>query len=89
LEARSAIPDAQRTYDRDRDLPRLASLWPAEIADASPAGRLALLARLRRALRRERQLGRAGHWTYDVTRHAQLLAAYRAEAAAVRTQGRT
>jgi hypothetical protein len=34
---------------------------------------------MRRALRIERQLGRGGHWAYDLARHAQLLRAYRAE----------
>jgi hypothetical protein len=41
-----------------------------------------LLARLRCALRRERQRGLSGHWTYDLARHAQLLRAYRADVAA-------
>lgn len=57
----------------------------------SQAGRLRLLARLRTALRRERQRGRAGHWCYDLARHAQLLAAYRTEVAALiemQTSGR-
>lgn len=65
-------------YDRVRDLPRLLALWPWEIAaqgESSPY----LLEKLRQALRAERQRGAAGHWTYDLVRHAQLLAAYRAE----------
>jgi hypothetical protein len=41
-----------------------------------------LLAKLRRALRAERQRGLGGHWAYDLARHAQLLRAYRAETAA-------
>ena len=36
-----------------------------------------LLAVLRRALRAERNRGLTGHWTYDLSRHAQLLAIYR------------
>lgn len=36
---------------------------------------------MRRALRLERQRGRAGHWAYDLARHAQLLRAYRSEVA--------
>lgn len=59
-------------------------LWPDEILDDSLAGRLRLLAKLRRALRAERQRGVGGHWTYDLARHRGLLAAYRAEAEAVR-----
>lgn len=68
-------------YERARDLPKLVALWPAEVSDSSEAGRLRLLARLRSALRRERQRGLAGHWCYDLKRHVQLLAAYRSEAA--------
>ncbi|CAN1725104.1 protein of unknown function [Hyphomicrobium sp. 1Nfss2.1] len=34
---------------------------------------------MRRALRLERQRGIAGHWAYDLARHAALLNAYRAE----------
>ncbi|MBL8564799.1 MAG: hypothetical protein JNM89_03680 [Hyphomicrobiaceae bacterium] len=60
-------------------MPRLTSLWPAELADRTRQGRARLVGRLRRALREERQRGLAGHWTYDLARHAQLLAAYRAE----------
>jgi hypothetical protein len=70
-------------YCRDVDLPRLVALWPTEIADTSEFGRLRLLARLRTALRGERQRGIAGHWSYDLARHHQLLAAYRAEAEAL------
>jgi hypothetical protein len=46
---------------------------------ATPASQHALIARLRRALRAERQRGVAGHWTYNLSRHADLLRAYRAE----------
>lgn len=75
--------DGRDGYDRARDLPGLVALWPAEMADGSLAGRLRLLARLRTALRRERQRGLAGHWAYDLARHARLLEAYRREAAAL------
>lgn len=71
-----------RSYDRQRDLPTLLPLWPAEIADTSDAARLKLLARLRRALRGERKRANAGHWAYDLARHAALLKCYRAEVAA-------
>ena len=74
--------EADAGYVRIRDLPRLLPLWPHEIAATTNADRAALLARLRRALRAERQRGLAGHWTYDLARHAQLLRAYRAEEAA-------
>jgi hypothetical protein len=66
-------------YDRARDLPRLLPLWPHETVIATPAAQHALIARLRRALRAERQRGVAGHWTYNLARHADLVRAYRAE----------
>jgi hypothetical protein len=68
-------------YARARDLPRLIGLWPWEIQDQTLAGHERLLKLLRRALRLERQRGLAGHWTYDLARHASLLNAYRCELA--------
>ena len=73
----------QNQTPRQRDLLRLLPLWPHEIADETPAARRRVIALLRRALRAERQRGLAGHWTYDLSRHAQLLAAYRSEVAAL------
>jgi hypothetical protein len=70
-------------YMRAHDLPRLLPMWPKELSDLSVAGRKRVIATLRRALKAERQRGLAGHWTYDLARHAQLLAAYRAECAAL------
>lgn len=79
-----------RAYDRARDLPKLLPLWPLEIVTSKTADHAGLLARLRKALRAERQRGVNGHWTYDLARHAQLLRAYRAEAAAyLRTTARS
>jgi len=69
-------------YERARDLPKLLPLWEWELKTPSEAEHARLLARLRRALRAERQRGLGGHWTYDLARHAQLLRAYRAEVAA-------
>ncbi len=74
------------TYDRTRDLPRLLPLWPEDLADISVDGRRALVGRLASVLRRERQRGAAGDWSYDLARHRQLLTAYRAECDALRTQ---
>lgn len=68
-------------YDRGRHLPRLIPLMPGEIDDARPTVRRAILARLARALRAERNRGRAGHWTYDLNRHIALKQAYAAERA--------
>jgi len=75
-----ANPEA--SYVRARDLPKLVPLWPSEINARGLGEHARLLAKLRRALRAERQRGISGHWTYDLARHAQLLRAYRAEAAA-------
>lgn len=71
-----------RVYDRAQDLPKLLPIWPWEVRTVNRAGHLRLLATLRIALRAERQRGLAGHWAYDLARHAQLVRAYRAETAA-------
>ena len=71
----------QTRYVRSRDLPRLLPLWANEITTNDLNDHLRLLARLRRALRGERQRGLGGHWAYDLARHAHLLRAYRAEMA--------
>jgi hypothetical protein len=64
----------------------LLPLWPHELADLSPIGRAHVLTTLERALRAERRRGLAGHWTYNLARHAQLLRAYKIEKAAMRRQ---
>jgi hypothetical protein len=78
---RSQAGHRNTRYLRARDLPRLLPLWPHEIETSSASEHAVLLARMRRALRIERQRGLAGHWAYDLARHAQLLRAYRAETA--------
>ena len=74
-----------KEYLRSRDLPRLISLWPAELADFSAAGSRLILGKLRRALRAERRRGSAGHWSYDLNRHLGLWSAYKAELGRVET----
>jgi hypothetical protein len=64
---------------RREDLSRLLPLWPKEIADVSHAGRLRIVRLLAKALREERCRARAGHWAYDLSRHAQLARLYKAE----------
>ena len=66
-------------YVRARDLPRLVPLWPEELSDETGEGRQRLVLRLHSLLRRERQRGLNGDWSYDLARHRQLLVAYRAE----------
>lgn len=78
----SKMDAAEESYVRARDLPKLLPLWPCEIDVRTAADHARLLARLRKALRVERQRGLRGHWTYDLARHAQLLRAYRAEVCA-------
>lgn len=74
-------PPSRRPYDRRTELPRLIPIELTELIDESPEGRRRLLVKLRRALRAERQRGIAGHWTYDLARHAELLRVYRLELA--------
>jgi hypothetical protein len=78
-----AEPPAKSTaaYDRRTELARILPLWPAELADDSRRGRRLIIAKLRRALRAERRRGIAGHWTYDLARHVELLRVYRLELA--------
>lgn len=87
----SPVNQADRSYCRARDLGGLLPLWPEELWDDSLPQHQKLLHKLARALRRERQRGLAGHWTYDLNRHASLLKAYRSERAAfaLRTGGAT
>ncbi len=59
------------------ELAAILPLWPHELADESPRGHRLVLAKLRRALRAERRRGIAGHWTYDLARHVELLRLYR------------
>src|SRR5438045_5079672 len=55
-------------YQRERHLPRVLPIGPDELGDLSESGRRSILRRLARALRAERNRGRAGHWTYDLNR---------------------
>jgi hypothetical protein len=53
------------------------------LQDESAPARRRVVERLRRALRAERRRGVAGHWTYDLARHVELLRLYRLELAAL------
>jgi hypothetical protein len=75
-------------YQRERCLPGLLPMLPAEVADTSEGTRRRIVARLARALRAERMRGRAGHWTYDINRHIALLQAFQAERLALRAENR-
>ena len=76
-------PSNLGVYDRRMELPRLIALWPSEVEAISVEAQARLVALLRHALRRERQRGLAGSWTYDITRHARLLRAYTCELSAL------
>lgn len=75
---------ASDTRTRRERLASLVPLWPKELDDTSRQGRMRLVTLLERALRAERRRGLAGHWTYDLARHMQLLEAHRAEVRALR-----
>ena len=80
IPGKDAIAAGSEDYDRNRHLARLIPVGPDEIDDDSQPGRApAILAKLSRALRAERNRGRAGHWTYDLNRHIGLSQAYAAE----------
>ena len=67
-----------------RSLPHLLAIADAEIEDRTFLGRVALLAKLKRALRAERARGIARHWSYELARHTALFAVYRRERDAFR-----
>jgi hypothetical protein len=71
--------------DREREIARLVGLWPSEIADVSVEGRARLVKKLEQVLKAERRRGRAGHWTYDLARHAALVRILRHERSALVT----
>jgi hypothetical protein len=75
----------QTCIQRRDELARLLPLWPNEIADLSIEGRKRIIATLERALRTERRRGKAGHWAYDLARHAALVRTWRNECAALRS----
>jgi len=78
--ARRGAPRAGASaYERRRALPRLLPVTEVEVAANDAYAARALVARLARALRAERQRGRAGHWSYDLNRHIALAQALDAE----------
>jgi hypothetical protein len=84
---RRVIARGADDYDRRLHLARLLPIGPDEIADESQAARRAILAKLSRALRAERNRGRSGHWTYDLNRHLALSQAYEAESRMAKAGG--
>jgi hypothetical protein len=76
---RSAPRAGASTYERGRNLPRLQPVTEGELAPDDTRTARTIVARLARALRAERQRGRAGHWSYDLNRHIALAQALDAE----------
>lgn len=68
-----------KPFDRETELPKLIGLWPSEVRDDSAESSAKIVALLSKALRAERRLGRAGHWSYSLTRHLALAEALKAE----------
>jgi hypothetical protein len=83
---RMLIDKGAGRYDPDRHLERLLGghgIWSPAANDPAQT-----IARLKRALRSQRQLGRGGHWSYDLNRHFGLLQALKAERARALAQTR-
>ena len=74
-----AIAKTAAQYDRRRDLPKILSISPEELADKSAEGRRGLIARLLRLAHNSARAGRTGHWSYDPNRHIAILGALHAE----------
>jgi hypothetical protein len=70
-----------KPFDRELELPKLIGIWPSELRDDSAEQAARIIALLRKALRAQRRLGRAAHWTYDLNRHLALVEALRSETA--------
>ncbi len=71
------IERGAKLYDRQRILPRLLPISRDDIRNILSTRKIVLA--LSRALRTERNRGRAGHWSYDMSRHIALMQALRAE----------
>ncbi len=76
-------------YVRARHLPRVLPLMAGQCDGPEPDTTRLIVRRLAQALRRERALGRAGHWTYDLNRHMALTQAWKAESGALRSTPHT
>jgi hypothetical protein len=76
---RKAVRTGEKSYNRNRDLPALIRTDPFSPIPESIDGTAAIVARLERALRAERNRARSGHWTYDLNRHIALRQAFVAE----------
>ena len=78
------IEGGSKHYQRKRNLPRLISYAFQEESQDPGIATLNIVRRLYGAIRHERQLGKTGHWAYDLNRHIGLRQALRAELVALR-----
>ena len=85
---RATVAAGIEAYRREIHLPRLLPIDPADLNCLDSRAQRAILARLARALRSERNRGRAGHWTYDLNRHIALRQAYAAERRMLKAEAR-
>ena len=84
---RMLIDKGAGRYDPNSHLGRLLGghgIWGPAASDPAQT-----IARLKSALRSQRQLGKAGHWSYDLNRHFGLLQALKAERARARALAQT
>ncbi len=79
LAIRTTVKAGMRHYDRVRHLPALIGIDPGVLSGGEAMSQKAILARIKRALRAERQRARSGHWAYDLNRHIALRQALMAE----------
>jgi len=73
------IRDGARAYERARCLPRVLPLLAGTCQGPEPETTRLIVRKLAEAIRRERRLGRAGHWAYDLNKHVALTQAWEAE----------
>lgn len=73
------IDQGARLYDRKRILWRVLPGFGGAIDGPEPETTQSIVRQLEHALRKERQRGRAGAWSYDLNRHLALAQAHRAE----------
>ncbi len=79
LAIKATVKAGLKHYDRVSHLPGLIGIDPDALSGSEAIPKKAILARLNRALRAERQRAKSGHWAYDLNRHIALRQALIAE----------
>ena len=80
------IRDGARAYERARCLPRVLPMLAGNCHGPEPETTRLIVRKLADAIRRERRLGRAGHWAYDLNKHIALTQAWAAESQQAKSQ---